>query len=154
VPSALLFKAALDRGLKLPKFVWDVSEDGTSITVITSSADSLVEVMMWSATNPDARDFRMNTFGPHWSAETLSEVASHEYLANVSMPATGATAYMVELTYNIGGQDLKFTTDISVVENPVSVAVPEPASCALLMSGIAVVLLVRSRSKRHRESKV
>jgi len=154
LPGALIFKAALDQGLKLPKFVWDIAEDGTSITVNTSTDDSLVEVMMWSATNPDKRDFRMNTFGPQWSSESLLEVEANEYMASVSMPATGATAYMVELTYNLGGQELKFTTDISVVENPASVAVPEPASCALLVFGLIVSLLGGSRGKRRRKAKV
>ena len=41
-----------------------------------------------------------------------------QYVANVSVPPTGATAFMVELEYLVNGTPIKFTTEVSVVQEP------------------------------------
>ena len=133
IEGALVFKTALDLGIPLPDYTSVISEDGTSITVNTDIAPTAVK--LWQATNPVNRDFRVETFGANWTESPLTEQAAGEYLASVSIPATGATAFMIEMTYLIAGQELKFTSGVSVV------GVPEPASCALLLSGLAAGLL-------------
>ena len=73
------------------------------------------EVNLWQATNPDARDFRLETLGPKWTSSPLT-VEKGECVARVSQPAKGYTAFMVELTYD--GPDakpLKLTTSVRVV---------------------------------------
>jgi PhoPQ-activated pathogenicity-related protein len=73
------------------------------------------EVKLWQATNPEARDFRLETLGPKWTSSPL-KVEKGECVAHVTQPAKGWTAFMVELTYD--GPDnkpLKLTTSVRVV---------------------------------------
>lgn len=145
--AALTFYRATSLGVPLPDFSWDISADGTSITVNT--VDSPLSVLMWEATNPDNRDFRQATFGDlHgglWDSSPLSDQGGGQYIANISVPATGATAFLVELTYDVGGLPMTFTTEVSVAQ------VPEPTSCALMLSGFLVSLLCVFRVRRGRE---
>lgn len=98
---------------------------------------------MWQATNPANRDFRLATFGAGWTESVLPEQAPGQYLASVVAPATGATAFMIEFTYLVGGQELKFTTDISVVQ------IPEPTATALMLSGLSLGLFGPRRASRR-----
>ncbi len=149
IPAALNFNAALELGLPLPEFSWDVSTDGTTITVdvIGNPANTLLEVKMWEATNPNNRDFRLFTTAPLgvvWNDTVLADQGGGQYVANVSMPATGATAFMVELSYLVGGAiPLTFTTEVSVA------SVPEPTSEVLWLFAVAVACLSRSGSHRR-----
>jgi PhoPQ-activated pathogenicity-related protein len=97
---------------KLPVFSWTAEKDG-SLSVTTQDKPS--EVKLWQTTNPEARDFRLETFGAHYSAKTLSSADGH-YVANVPAPEKGWTAFFVELAYPSGGSaPFKFTTDVRVV---------------------------------------
>ena len=131
----MLFHSLLELDLPLPEFSWEVSADGTSITVTTESSEP-IRVLLWEATNPLNRDFREATFGANWVSSELQEQepGNDTYVASRSAPATGATAYMIELEYDFGGKSLKFTTDISVVQ------IPEPVSGILLPVGIIGLL--------------
>jgi PhoPQ-activated pathogenicity-related protein len=135
IEGALLFHSLLELELPLPEFSWEVSADGTSITVTTESSEP-IRVLLWEATNPINRDFREATFGANWiSSELLKQEPGNDtYVASRSAPATGATAYMIELEYDFGGKSLKFTTDISVVQ------VSEPISGMLLPAGMVGML--------------
>ncbi|MDA7633413.1 PhoPQ-activated protein PqaA family protein, partial [bacterium] len=52
----------------LPQFEWEISENGT-ITV--SAKDKPAEVKLWQATNPNARDFRIDSLGPEWTSSKV-----------------------------------------------------------------------------------
>src|SRR5207302_5071653 len=54
--SLLAFYQAVLTGSALPKFAWKLEQDG-SIRVTTQ--DRPLKVMLWQATNPEARDFRL-----------------------------------------------------------------------------------------------
>ena len=78
--------------------------------------DKPKEVRVWHATNPNARDFRLETLGPVWTSEVLSADASGDYVGRVTAPAKGWSAFLVELKYDIGAPvPLKLTTDVTVV---------------------------------------
>jgi PhoPQ-activated pathogenicity-related protein len=83
------------------------------------AADKPVEAKLWHATNPGARDFRLETIGKAWTSEPLKAAADGSYEARVENPAKGWTAFFVELTYKGPGGDppvpLKLTTQVSVV---------------------------------------
>src|SRR5262249_44019562 len=49
----------------LPQFSWTVEKDG-ALRVTTKTRPSAVK--LWQATNPDARDFRLETLGPHYES--------------------------------------------------------------------------------------
>ncbi len=97
----------------LPQFSWALQPDG-SLRVATKSKPSVVK--LWQATNSEARDFRLETFGPRYQATALTDAGSGIYQAKVLPPAKGWTAFFIELTYPSGCQaPFKFTTQVYVV---------------------------------------
>ncbi len=141
------FYGALLAGATFPEFSWTIAEDGKTIQVQTMpGGPSLTGVKLWQATNLESRDFRLATVGSIWSGSASGDQGGGLYVGQVTAPASGATAFMMELTYNMGGQPLVFTTDVSIVG-----AVPEPTSGTLVLLGLlAAGLSFRSR-KSFRE---
>jgi PhoPQ-activated pathogenicity-related protein len=106
------FYEAILKKTPRPKFTWKCEKDGT---IRVKAADQPAEVKLWQATNPDARDFRLEKIGPAYQSSTLSDQGGGTYLAKVDKPAKGFTAYFVELTFPGGGKyPLKFTTAVRV----------------------------------------
>lgn len=106
----------------LPEFSWTMEADG-SITVEVVSVASLMGVSLWQATNPDARDFRLEVIGSAWTSSPLLDQGGGVYVANVARPDQGWSAFMVELIFDSGrGQNMeyKFTTQVSVIPEPVT----------------------------------
>ena len=78
--------------------------------------DRPAEVVVWHATNPEARDFRVDTIGKAYQATPLKEKSAGVYVAKAPKPAKGFSAFFVELTYPSGGKyPFKLTTEVSVV---------------------------------------
>lgn len=97
----------------MPQYSWRMEKNGTLI-VQTNDKPSVVK--LWQATNPDARDFRLETFGAKWTSTDLAESGNGTYSASVSEPGRGWTAYLIELTFPSGleGTPFKFTTGVYV----------------------------------------
>lgn len=113
-PATLLsFYAAAAFDHPLPKFTWTFPSKG-SIRVLVE--DKPTEVKLWTATNPDARDFRVETLGKVWTETKLESNDRGVYEAKLETPAKGWTAAFVELTFP-GPFDVphKFTTPVRVV---------------------------------------
>ncbi len=73
------------------------------------------KVLLWKASNPKARDFRLESIGPVWTSE---RVDGENGIYNVTMPTPdqGWTAFFVELTYpGPSGLPLVFTTEVMVI---------------------------------------
>ncbi|RPJ61035.1 MAG: PhoPQ-activated pathogenicity [Acidobacteria bacterium] len=122
VQSLLAFYQAVLTGAQMPEFSWKVEKDGT-IRVKTKTTPT--SVLLWQATNPKARDFRLDTIGPVWKSSVLQPVGKGEYCARVRAPAQGWTAYFLELTYPGSGQaPFKFTTGTRV--SPQTLPFPSP----------------------------
>lgn len=98
----------------LPRFSWKTEQDGS---IRLEVADRPAAVKLWQATNPNARDFRLETIGKAWASAELVAERDGVYLAKVAKPEKGWTAYVVELTFKSPGQPapFKFTTDVRVV---------------------------------------
>ena len=96
---------------RLPRYKWEVDKIG-AITVRTK--DKPKEVRLWQATNADARDFRIDKLGPKWTSVQLEPTGNKTYVARVSDPPKGWTAYMIELTFPGKLRPQKFTTGIVV----------------------------------------
>jgi PhoPQ-activated pathogenicity-related protein len=111
------YYGAVLAGTPLPTFSWTTENGGQTIQVQTTAGagPSLLGVKLWQATNPQSRDFRLGTVGPIWSSTTLGDQGGGHYVGQVTTPRSGATAMMVELTYDVGGKPLVFTTDVSIV---------------------------------------
>ena len=109
------FYAAVLSGTRLPGFSWTVETPGR-IRLRTQSSPS--RVLVWSAHNPKARDFRLETIGPAWHSRKLAPEASGEYVVEQAAPTSGWTAFLVELTFpdpSRPGGEVSLTTGVSVV---------------------------------------
>src|SRR5436190_1291727 len=83
----------------LPQFSWKLEEDGS---IRVTSKDKPKEVKLWQATNPKARDFRMETLGAKYEASPLTDQGGGVYVAKVPKPEQGWTAFFAELTFPSG----------------------------------------------------
>lgn len=111
--SAAAYYAAILENRPRPRFQWRIDDYGT---ILVKPIDRPGEVKLWQATNPDARDFRLQTIGPAFRSTTLHPAADGSYAAQVPAPPRGHTAYFIELTYPSGTQyPFKFTTGVRVV---------------------------------------
>jgi PhoPQ-activated pathogenicity-related protein len=114
--SVLAFYRAVVTGAPRPDFSWTFEPDG-SIDVRPMGTPAPREVRMWQATNPHARDFRLETIGPAWRDTVLAAEPDGSYKAAVPPPASGWSAFFVELTYGGVGDDapLKLTTQVRIL---------------------------------------
>lgn len=110
--SLIAFYQATLTGTPRPQFSWIREADGT---LIVRPKDAPREVRLWQATNPKARDFRLDVIGPAYTSTVLKPQADGSYIGQVPKPAAGWTAHFVELTYDSGGKfPFKFTTEVVV----------------------------------------
>jgi len=122
--SLLAFYHAVVTGTPRPAFTWTFS--GSSVTV--SSETRPDKVLLWQATNPTARDFRLETIGPVWTSTPVEADAQGRYVAMVQPPDEGWTAFFVELTFpGAGTAPLVFTTDVKVTPDRYPFDAPPPA---------------------------
>jgi PhoPQ-activated pathogenicity-related protein len=114
IESIAAFYDAVLNKTELPKFSWDMAADGS---IHVKASDKPTEVNLWQATNPKARDFRLVTIGKAYKKSRLEPSTENTYVAKVDKPATGWTAFFVELVYNRGEgkPPFKFTTQVSIV---------------------------------------
>jgi PhoPQ-activated pathogenicity-related protein len=113
--SALAWIDELAEGKSGPAFTWSLEPDG-SIRVKTATKPK--QVLLWHATNPEARDFRLETIGAAWTRRELEPNADGEYIGRVVPPEKGWTAYTVELVFEGSGvlQGYQaYTTDVRVM---------------------------------------
>jgi PhoPQ-activated pathogenicity-related protein len=105
---------AVLNNVPLPQFSWTLESDGS---MPVSAKDSPSEVRLWQATNPEARDFRVETFGTNWQSAPLVDQGGGRYLGKVPAPAKGWTAFFVELTFpsTLREAPFKFTTQVRVL---------------------------------------
>ena len=113
IQSLLVFYQSILKNAPRPKFSWSVKADG-SIEVKTTTAPKAVK--LWQASNPKARDFRLEIIGPAWKSSDLDVGSDGAFVAKVPKPKEGWTAFFAELTFDSGGPlPYKFTTEIHVV---------------------------------------
>jgi len=111
--SLRAFYQAILQGWSLPEYAFDSPKPGT---VRVTCEQRPERVLLWQATNPEARDFRVDTFGKKWTAQPIEPQADGTYVATVERPRRGFTAFFVELTFPSPGSDpFKFTTGVYVV---------------------------------------
>ncbi|MBI3422229.1 MAG: PhoPQ-activated pathogenicity-related family protein [Acidobacteria bacterium] len=111
--SLAAFYQAVITNKPRPQFTWRKAADGT-LTV--TPKDKPREVNLWQATNSKARDFRLDVLGKAYTSTPLQAETNGAYVGRVAKPASGYTAFFVELVYDSGGKyPFKFTTEVSVV---------------------------------------
>ena len=111
--SMTAFHDAVLNGRSLPAYSWRVGKDGA---ISVRSKVRPLEVNLWQANNPKARDFRVDTIGKAFTATTLKAGKDGTWVGRVARPAAGWTAYFVEVVYPSGTKyPFKFTTEVSVI---------------------------------------
>ena len=117
------YQAVLD-GTPRPQFSWKKNADGTLRVTVK---DKPAHVNLWQATNPDARDFRVDTIGKAYTSSSLEPQADGTYVGKVAKPAKGFTAFFVELVFSTPSKyPFKFTTEVSVVPDVLPFKMPAP----------------------------
>jgi len=108
------FYHALLAGTPRPKFSWDRAGDGT-LTVRCETKPS--KVQLWKAENPEARDFRLETFGPKYASLSVPLNDSGVYATDVKPAEKGWTAFFLEMQFPNGEFPLPlvFTTGVSII---------------------------------------
>ncbi len=100
------------KGTKRPEYNWKVEKNGD---IRVFSKDKPSEVKVWTAFNPNARDFRVEKIGRVYKAETLKESKPGEWIAKAPKVEKGYAAYFVELQFPSGVKyPFKFTTQVKV----------------------------------------
>ena len=119
----LSFYASILAKRPLPRLSWTFQNDGSIRAV---AQDRPAAAKLWRATNPDARDFRLESLGPKWTELPLSEQSGGVYTARADKPAKGWTAFFIEFTFppSPGGFPLKLTTQVRVVPDVLPHAPP------------------------------
>ncbi|MFQ6035728.1 MAG: PhoPQ-activated pathogenicity-related family protein [Sedimentisphaerales bacterium] len=111
--SLLIFYNSILTGAPRPKFSWRVRKNSI---IVKHRKGTLRQVNLWQATNPKARDFRLETIGKAWKRTPLTPEKPGVYVARVQEPAKGWTAFFVEMIYDSGLPiPYKFTTQVHVV---------------------------------------
>lgn len=127
------FYESIVKGWKRPEFDWQVTAEGKTIV---ECKDKPAAVKVWSASNPEARDFRLDKIGPAYKAQDVPLSADGRYEIAPPAPAKGFLAYFVELTFKTpGGSDLKVTTGTKVLPDVYPFPAPKfvpPASARLV----------------------
>ena len=136
VETIAAFHALLARGESAPRFSWQRSPDGT---LRVHAEDAPEEVWLWQATNPQARDFRMETLGPAYTKTAVEAEAPGVYAVRVPAPPSGWTAWFMELVYDVGTPTpLKLTTEVIVTPDELPFGdkpIDLPTSATMLCRG-------------------
>ncbi len=129
VTSLLAFYLTVLHHKPRPVVDWTFEDDGS---IVVRSATQPAKVVLWQATNPAARDFRVETLGKKYTDRVLQEVEGgrHVYRGQVDAPQTGWTAYFIELTYDIGVKNVPFkvSTAVRVIPDTLPFADKDPTA--------------------------
>lgn len=112
IPNLIAFYASILNQQARPSYSWKI--EGDKILVKTDPAQKPTSVKLWTAHNEEARDFRIDVFGPKWTSVDLPISADGSYEVTMEKPEKGFKGYFVELTYT-GESPLKVTTGIDVL---------------------------------------
>ncbi len=130
IASLTAFYSLILAGKEGPQYSWSSPGDGTLHVQVQNAPR---EVRLWQATNPKARDFRVETVGRPFTSTVLQPQADNLYVASVAPPAEGWTAYFVELTYDVGTAfPLKLTTGVYVTPDVLPYQDKDPSQPATL----------------------
>lgn len=113
-PQALLtFYQSVLNGLPRPQFSWTVDPNDR---IVVRTVTRPRRVRLWQASNPQARDFRLETLGAAWTSSEIFGSEPNLFVARVGTPVTGWTAFFAELTFDSGSAlPHTYTTEVHVV---------------------------------------
>ncbi len=96
-----------------PRFDWKVDN---GITTIKTGDIKPASIKLWTAHNPNARNFQLKEVGEAFTPQEIAIRDDGQYTIEVETPSQGWSAYFVELTYpGVGQIPLKLTTGTVVL---------------------------------------
>ncbi|WP_320178490.1 PhoPQ-activated protein PqaA family protein [Roseovarius pacificus] len=96
-----------------PPYSWEFPDENT-VKLMPGSPPK--QVLLWKATNPKARDFRIDAFGKKYQSTPIEPDADGNYSVTVDTPANGFTAFLLEMEYEGSeGELVKFSTPVRIV---------------------------------------
>jgi PhoPQ-activated pathogenicity-related protein len=118
------FYALIVKDTPRPQFKWTFERDGSIKVVAKDRPDA---VLLWQATNPEARNFRQDAIGNAYTSTPLTPSGPNTWVAKVPPPPKGWTAFFVELTFGVGGKyPFKETSGIRILPDTLPYAAPKP----------------------------
>ncbi len=113
VTSIVAFYQMIIADRPRPEVTWSFEDDGA----IRVNADATPrKVVLWQATNPNARDFRVSTIGKAYTATELNAGADGSWIGRAATPEKGWVASFVEATFDSGGPfPFKVSTAVRVL---------------------------------------
>jgi len=127
--SIAAFYQLILSGKPVPKYSWTFEPDGA----IRVKAEGPVKAArLWQGTNPHARDFRLLKVGKIYKESPVRDEGRGVYIGRVEAPATGWTAFFVELEFDVGAKSpLKLTSAVRVLPDTLPHAGIDPAKAPL-----------------------
>jgi PhoPQ-activated pathogenicity-related protein len=126
IESLLAFYLTVLHNKPRPEISWTFEDDG-AIRVVSKTPAA--KAVLWQATNPAARDFRVETLGKKYTSTDLKEQGGGVYVGNLRAPDAGWTAYYIELTYDIGERvPFKLSTAVRVTPDTLPFADKDPTA--------------------------
>lgn len=122
---------------RLPEFSWTIDRAGT---IQVTCGETPKHVALWSAHNPETRDFRVDTIGKTWKETRLQPDSTGRYSGRAPEPDSGWSAYFVEVTFpSSAPAPFKFTTEVRVTPQrlPHEFKVADPLPRGFLNGGDA-----------------
>ena len=124
VLSMVAFYQMIINGKPRPEITWKFEDDG-SIRVHSDTPPQ--QVLLWQATNPTARDFRVATIGKTYTSTELKPEGDGSWVAHLKAPEKGWTAAFVEFSFDSGSPfPFKQSTAVRILPNTVPHADLDP----------------------------
>ena len=123
--SIVAFYQMIIDGKPRPEITWTFDGDG-SIRVHSDTPPQ--QVLLWQATNPKARDFRLATIGSAYISTELKPEADGSWVGRVAKPEKGWTAAFIEFSFDTGSAfPFKVSTSVRVLPDTLPYAGLDPA---------------------------
>lgn len=101
-------------GREPPSISWQRGLDGALQVKATQKPTA---VRLWTADNPQARDFRLETLGAAWQSKSVQAEKDSDTLFRVPLdtPTKGWRAALVEVEFEVNGETQTYTTGVYVL---------------------------------------
>lgn len=120
--SVAAFYGSILTGTPRPEMTWETAANGR---IRVRSRTAPTSVTAWRATNPAARDFRLETLGPAWQAAPLEPVSPGVWETTITAPAGGWSAGLIEMRFASGSKyPFVLTSGVAIVPDRLPHAAP------------------------------
>lgn len=112
IPNMISFYSSILNENQRPKYDWKIEDD--LISFQADSENKPISVKIWTAYNENARDFRVDEFGPNWKASELPASENGQYEFQMKEPESGFKGYFMEVTF-AGQAPMKVSSGVEVL---------------------------------------